>query len=80
MVSFYIDYLLSVMLCCCVGIFCALLGIGGGELMGPYLLAHHVLPQISSATTSFMSLSSSSSSVLHHFVLGYDYNETVHNT
>jgi uncharacterized membrane protein YfcA len=38
-----------------VGVLCSLLGIGGGELVGPLLLTLGVIPQVSSATTSFMS-------------------------
>eukprot|EP01034_Spumella_vulgaris_P037085 gene37085-45751_t len=53
-----------------VGILTTLLGIGGGELMGPLLLMAKVLPQVSSATTSIMSLLNSSSSILHYMLLG----------
>lgn len=38
-----------------VGIICSLLGIGGSELIGPLLLSMGVLPQVSAATTSFLS-------------------------
>jgi uncharacterized membrane protein YfcA len=38
-----------------VGVLCSLLGIGGGELIGPLLLSIGVLPQVSSATTSGIS-------------------------
>jgi uncharacterized membrane protein YfcA len=53
-----------------VGTLTTLLGIGGGELMGPLLLMAKVLPQVSTATTSIMSLLNSSSSILHYMVLG----------
>jgi uncharacterized membrane protein YfcA len=53
-----------------IGILCSLLGIGGGELMGPLLLSLQVLPLVSSATTSFMSFMSSSSNILHYAILG----------
>ena len=51
-----------------IGIMCNILGIGGGELMGPLLLFLHIEPQVSSATSSFLSLLSSSSNVLHYGV------------
>jgi len=53
-----------------IGILCSLLGIGGGELMGPLLLSLKVLPQVSSATTSLMSLLNSSLTVLHFAIVG----------
>eukprot|EP01035_Chromulina_nebulosa_P017316 gene17316-22857_t len=53
-----------------IGILCSLLGIGGGELMGPLLLQLKVIPQVSSATTSLMSLFNSSSNVLHYAIIG----------
>lgn len=53
-----------------IGILCSLLGIGGGELMGPLLLSMGVLPLVSSATTSFMSFMSSSSNILHYAIQG----------
>lgn len=53
-----------------IGSLCSLLGIGGGELMGPLLLGLKVLPQVSSATTSFMSLLTSSSIIVHYGILG----------
>ena len=51
-----------------IGVMCNVLGIGGGELMGPLLLFLHIDPQVSSATSSFLSLLSSSSNVLHYGV------------
>lgn len=53
-----------------IGIISALLGIGGGELMGPLLLAYHIMPQVSTATTSIMSLLNSASNILHYAILG----------
>jgi uncharacterized membrane protein YfcA len=53
-----------------VGILSALLGIGGGELMGPMLLNLNVLPTVSPATTSAMSFLNTSSSFLHYLTLG----------
>ena len=44
--------LLSPLVAFCVGVMCSLLGIGGGELMGPLMLGLGLLPQVSSATTS----------------------------
>lgn len=57
----------------CVGILCSLLGIGGGELMGPLLLALGVLPQVSTATSSIMSLLTSGNTIVHYAILG-EYN------
>ena len=51
-----------------IGIMCNILGIGGGELMGPLLLFLHIEPQVTSATSSFLSFLSSSSNVLHYGV------------
>lgn len=53
-----------------VGITCTLLGIGGGELMSPLMIAMGVLPPVSSATSSLMSFMNSSSIVSHHIVVG----------
>ena len=46
-----------------------MIGIGGGELYGPYFLTLHVLPQVSSATTSLMSLVSYVNNIVHHLLL-----------
>jgi len=53
-----------------IGIMCSLLGIGGGELMGPLLLSYKVMPQVSTATTSMMSLLTTCSNILHYAILG----------
>jgi uncharacterized membrane protein YfcA len=53
-----------------IGILSSLLGIGGGELMGPLLLQLGVLPMVSSGTTSFMSFLNTSSSLVHYITLG----------
>ena len=53
-----------------IGFLSGMLGIGGGELMGPMLLNWGVLPAVSVATTSFMSFLNTTSSVLHYLVLG----------
>jgi len=63
-----------------IGILSAMLGIGGGELTGPMMLAWKVLPSVSTATTSTMSLLNTTSSVIHYLVLGqvpYDYGALV---
>ncbi|CAI5465055.1 unnamed protein product [Closterium sp. Yama58-4] len=51
----------------CMG---GLLGVGGGMVMGPVLLELGMLPQVSSATSSFIVLFSSSLSVLEFYLLG----------
>ncbi len=53
-----------------VGILTSLLGIGGGELLGPLFLAYHMLPQVSTATTSMMSLLNSANNIVHYAILG----------
>eukprot|EP01038_Epipyxis_sp_PR26KG_P008021 gene8021-10870_t len=52
-----------------IGILCSLLGIGGGELLGPLLLSYSLLPQVTSATTSTLSLLNSSSTILHYIIM-----------
>jgi hypothetical protein len=54
----------------CAGILCTLLGLGGGELLGPLILSMHVLPQVSSATTSVISFLNSVSNVIYYFSKG----------
>lgn len=41
-----------------------LLGIGGGELLSPMMLAFHILPQVTSATSAMMSLINTSAQVI----------------
>jgi hypothetical protein len=53
-----------------IGTLCALLGIGGGELMGPLLLHYGILPQVSTATTSLMSFLNTASNILHYCING----------
>ncbi|CAI5973981.1 unnamed protein product [Closterium sp. NIES-64] len=60
-------YPLSALLAGCMG---GLLGVGGGMVMGPVLLELGMLPQVSSATSSFIVLFSSSLSVLEFYLLG----------
>jgi uncharacterized membrane protein YfcA len=47
-----------------IGILCALLGIGGGELAGPLLVSMGLIPQVVAATTSMFSLYGSSATVV----------------
>ena len=61
-----------------VGILCSLLGLGGAELMAPVLLSLKVLPVVSSATTSMLSLLFSSSSLVHIALASYvDYSSGI---
>ena len=53
-----------------IGILCSLLGIGGGELMGPLMLSLGFLPQVTSATTSAMSLMNSALNIVHYMIIG----------
>ena len=47
-----------------IGMLCALLGIGGGELAGPLLVSMGLLPQVVAATSSMFSLYGSSATVI----------------
>ena len=53
-----------------VGIVSGLLGIGGGELMAPLLLAIGMLPQCASSTSAFMGLFTSCSNMAHYMIQG----------
>jgi len=53
-----------------IGIIAGLLGLGGGELMAPLLLALGMLPQVGSATSAFMILFTSSSNLVNYLVEG----------
>lgn len=53
-----------------VGVLSALLGIGGGELMGPLLLSLHLLPPVSVATTGTISLLNSANTLVRYVLLG----------
>ena len=53
-----------------VGCVAGLLGLGGGELMAPLLLAIGMLPQVASATSACMVLFTSSSNVAHYVFTG----------
>ena len=52
------------------GILCSLLGIGGGELIGPLFLMLELLPQVGAASTSLMSCSNAALNIIHYFFLG----------
>ena len=47
-----------------------LVGIGGGELMGPLFLTYHLLPPVSTATTSMMSLINTGNNIVHYAIAG----------
>lgn len=49
-----------------VGVVAGLLGLGGGELMAPLLLAVGMIPQVASATSACMVLFTSSADIAHY--------------
>lgn len=53
-----------------IGVLCSVLGIGGGELMGPALVTLQIRPEIIAPTTALMSLFNSSSSAVTYTVQG----------
>jgi len=53
-----------------VGVVAGLLGLGGGELMAPLLLALGMRPQVASATSGFMILFTASSNLVHYLSEG----------
>jgi len=53
-----------------VGLISALLGIGGGEILGPTLLILNMNPQHSSTTTSVLALLNSGTNTLHNATAG----------
>jgi Sulfite exporter TauE/SafE len=53
-----------------IGILSSLLGIGGGELLGPVLLSMNILPTVSTATTSVLEVATSLISVITSMVTG----------
>ncbi len=55
----------------CAGIVASIIGIGGGELLIPFLLSLRVLPQVAASTSAVNSLLSTSSSLVHLLVDGY---------
>mmetsp|Transcript_100274 Transcript_100274/g.196878 ORF Transcript_100274/g.196878 Transcript_100274/m.196878 type:complete len:122 (+) Transcript_100274:72-437(+) len=48
----------------------ALLGFGGGELIGPYLLHLKIQPLVSTATSGMMSFLNTALSLIHYAILG----------
>jgi uncharacterized membrane protein YfcA len=50
----------------CIGVVCSLLGIGGGELLSPLMLTLHILSQVTSATSAFLSFSNTLSLVIRN--------------
>lgn len=57
-------------LCTAAGVAAGLLGIGGGMVKGPLLLEMGLLPQVCSATSSFMILFTSSATTIQFIILG----------
>eukprot|EP01034_Spumella_vulgaris_P041031 gene41031-50765_t len=57
-------------LACVIGVICSLLGVGGGEMYGPLMLAYNVMPQVSSATTSMMSFWNTLPNIVRQAVAG----------
>jgi uncharacterized membrane protein YfcA len=53
-----------------IGLICALLGLGGSELMSPLFLSMNVLPQVTSGTVPLLSFYYSSSTIFHYAALG----------
>lgn len=53
-----------------IGVLTAILGFGGGELIGPYLLQLHVQPIVSTATSGMMSFLNTGLSLVHYGILG----------
>eukprot|EP00045_Choanoeca_perplexa_P008002 m.73220 g.73220 ORF g.73220 m.73220 type:complete len:415 (-) comp14317_c0_seq3:184-1428(-) len=52
------------------GLAASMLGIGGGLVKGPIMLAMGILPQVATTTSSFMIIFTSSASTLQYFILG----------
>ena len=57
-------------MCFLAGIAAGLLGIGGGLVLGPLFLEMGMLPEVSSATSSFMVLFTASTTSLQFLILG----------
>uniref|UniRef100_A0A7S0PXU7 Uncharacterized protein n=1 Tax=Coccolithus braarudii TaxID=221442 RepID=A0A7S0PXU7_9EUKA len=62
--------LLAVVAALFIGLVSGLLGLGGGELMAPLLLALGMLPQCGSATSGFMIVFTSASNLVHYLSEG----------
>lgn len=54
----------------CIGLLTALLGFGGGELIGPYLLHLHIQPLVSTSTSGMISFLNTGLSLFHYGILG----------
>lgn len=52
------------------GVLCSLLGIGGGELIGPLFLSLGMLPQVAGASTSALTSTNSALTMLHYLLSG----------
>lgn len=53
-----------------IGLLTALLGFGGGELIGPYLLHLHIPPLVSTSTSGMISFLNTGLSLIHYGILG----------
>jgi uncharacterized membrane protein YfcA len=53
-----------------IGMLTALLGFGGGELIGPYLLHLRIQPLVSTATSGMISFLNTTLSLIHYAILG----------
>lgn len=53
-----------------IGLLTALLGFGGGELIGPYLLHLQIQPLVSTATSGMISFLNTTLSLIHYAILG----------
>lgn len=53
-----------------IGLLTALLGFGGGELIGPYLLHLHIQPLVSTSTSGMISFLNTALSLIHYGILG----------
>lgn len=53
-----------------IGVLCSLLGIGGGEMIGPTFLNMGMLPMVAGATTSFMATGNSFINVTQYLLTG----------
>jgi len=53
-----------------IGVLTAMLGFGGGELIGPYLLHLHIPPLVSTSTSGMISFLNTGLSLIHYGILG----------
>lgn len=54
----------------CIGLLTALLGFGGGEIIGPYLLHLRIQPLVSTSTSGMISFLNTGLSLIHYGILG----------